>query len=411
MVVVPEDIVQKYVHVFNNLKLKITTLIPRPIALQSAYRKMIFRPDKDMVIDISYDFTQICLLRHGNLEYIRNVGIGARNLEVMIHDDKDKKQKSNEDEAMDESGSAGESGSTALKNRLMSKIKDLQNKQNPVLHTFFSEILRSLAFIQGRNYREYIENIFITGYAIRKESLIPYLKGRLNIPIFVLAPQFADDGVKSLNYGEFYSTVGTALHSDKLFNLLPKKYLTGLLFKKMNALLVFIMIVSFVGAGYLSLIQKRVTDSKVKLTEQYNQEYEKLNPIEGMYKDFQQQISEVNEENQELKSYIKPRPPLIEVMRFFSNETPKDIRLEKLSFVNLVPQGQGKKKNEKFRSDYKYQVELEGILSSEILMSDVGLINFMNHLNSLDYFKHVELLNKLKNPEEKSTRFTLRLYL
>ena len=406
VIAAPEEVVSGYLHVFDASGVELTSIIPRPSAIQAAYRRMIFRPGRDLLIDIGYDLTQMCFIKNGDVEFIRNVSIGSRNLEVTIHSNpKDTNEGTDGHKGAKNDLSADKPDE--VRNRLLSRIKDLKNKQNPVLHTFFSEILRSLAFFQGKNVQQYIERIFVTGYGIRKESLLPYLKSRLNIPLFILTPQFEERPNRTIEFGEYFSTLGTTLQDSNAANILPQQYKTKFLFKKLNLGLSTLLVLLVVVLGFLWNGQHKLIAQKKALIRSYHQEYEALNPVEGKYREIQQLIGDVNKKNNELKSYIQQRPPVVEILRLFSNEVPPSIRLDKLNFIQINT-GSDKKK---FKNDFKYQLDLNGIITTDPLMADVTLINFVNHLIDLKYFKHIELLNKLKDPEKKITRFGIRVFL
>ena len=402
----PAEVINRYLSVFEAANIELASIIPRPSAIQAAYRRMIFRPGRDLLIDIGYDLTQMCFIKNGDVEFVRNVSIGSRNLEVTIHSNP---KDADENKAGRKSVSAGLSADKPeeVRSRLLNRIKDLKNKQNPVLHTFFSEILRSLAFFQGKNVQQYIERIFVTGYGIRKESLLPYLKSRLNIPLFILTPQFEERPNRTIEFGEYFSTLGTTLQDSKAANLLPQHYNTKLLFKKLNMGLSTLLALLVLVLGLLWNGQHKLIAQKKALIRSYHQEYEALNPVEGKYREIQQLIGDVNKKNNELKSYIQQRPPVVEILRLFSNEVPPTIRLDKLNFIQ-INKGSDKKK---FKNDFKYQLDIDGIITTDPLMADVTLINFVNHLIDLKYFKHIELLNKLKDPEKKITRFGIRVFL
>ncbi len=402
----PEEVVTSYLRVFENAGIELSSIIPRPSAIQAAYRRMIFRPGRDLLIDIGYDLTQMCFIKNGDVEFIRNVSIGSRNLEVTIHSNPtDTNEIRAGNKGVNEDLSADKPDE--VRSRLLSRIKDLKNKQNPVLHTFFSEILRSLAFFQGKNVQQYIERIFVTGYGIRKESLLPYLKSRLNIPLFILTPQFEDRPNRTIEFGEYFSTLGTTLQDSNAANILPQQYKTKFLFKKLNMGLSTLLALLLVVLGFLWNGQYKLIAQKKALIRSYHQEYEALNPVEGKYREIQQLIGDVNKKNNELKSYIQQRPPVVDILRLFSNEVPPTIRLDKLNFIQINT-GTDKKK---FKNEYKYQLDINGIITIDPLMADVTLINFVNHLIDLKYFKHIELLNKLKDPEKKITRFGIRVFL
>ena len=405
----PFKVINDYTHIFENLKIEVKSIYPRPAAIQAAYRRMVFRPGRDLVINVAYDLTQMAFLKNGILEFIRNVSIGSRNLEVTIHEPESEAEKKKQKTEKSSNLDATENPSL-LRDRLRSKIDDLKNKQNPVLHTFFSEILRSLAFIQGRNINNYIERIFITGYGVRKESLIPYLRSRLNMPVFVLTPQLKETEKRTVKYAGFFTTLGNALQERKSFNLLDKKYKIRKVIKKINFLLIFICILLAFSLGYISYKQAAIINQKKMLIDQYSLEYRQLNPIEDLYKNLKEQIKQVNQKNSELYQYVKEQPPIIKVLQFFSNETPRSIRLEQIKFNKLTPDTKGKK-DAVFENSYEYQIDLSGVIKTEPLLGDVALINYINKLIELKFFKRVELLNKLKDPANKITKFDVRMYL
>lgn len=402
----PEEVINEYTRVFDAVGLEVNQLISRPTAIQFAYRRMVFRPGRDLLIDIGYDLTQMCFIKNGYVEFVRNVSIGSRNLEVTIHNRPEEKQ-FKKPGLKSAGGDVSEQQPDQVRSRLLSRIKDLKTRQNPVLHTFFSEILRSLAFFQGKDVQQYIERIFVTGYGIRKEALLPYLKSRLHIPLFILTPQFEDRDIKTIEFSEYFSTLGTTAPAKKSVNLLPEKYKNRFLFKRMNAGLAGLLIVLVGVLGMISKSQIELIEKKKETIASYKQEYQTLNPIEGKYQEVLELISDVNQKNTELKSYIKTRPPIIELLRLLSNEVPVGIRLEKIDFVKLNVEAAKKK----FQNDYKFQIDINGVITIDPLMSDVVLINFVNHLIELKYFKHIELLNKLKETDLKITRFGIRLYM
>ena len=412
IVAVPGEVVNYYTTIFDNVGLQLKQIIPRPAAIQGAYRKMVFRPGRDLVIDIEYDLTQICFLKNGEVQLIRNVSIGARNLEVSIHDQNTEPEKESRLKIeMPNQKPAGGDVSSGLRSKLLQKINDLKTKQNPVLHTFFSEILRSMAYIQGRDIQHYIERIFITGYGIRKESLFPYLKSRLSLPLFILTPQFTQSDTRTLDYGEYFSTLGTVQQENPVFNLLPKWYKVRAQFKKLNALLVTFAIPLFIFLGYVSYKQNIIIEQKKMLVAQYQKQYDQLNPIEGKFNEVLKEIDLINKKNKELKGYVTSRPPLVETLKLFSNKTPKEIRFENVTFNYLKTDKNKKNILDKFRNNYMYQIDITGTIYSDPVLSDVKLIEYINMLIGLKYFKNVQLLNKLKDPEAGTTQFTIRFYL
>ena len=407
----PYELIYEYIHIFDYAKIQISNIFPRPASIQASYRKIVKKPRRDLVINVGYDLTQMCFFKEGHLEFTRNVSIGSRNLEVSIHTPGET-ERGGRGERGDEQKSISTDSTSLLRDRLKSKISDLKTKQNPVLHTFFSEILRCMAYIQGRDLNQYIDRVFISGYGVRKESLIPYLRSRLNIPLFVLAPQFEKHDKRTVKYGGFFTTLGNSLQVNKSFNLLPDFYIARKIFRKLNRMLIVIILLLCAFLTYVSLEQKHLIQQKENLKAQYIKEYEQLNPFEGMYKELQKQIAEVNTKNTELQDYVDSRPPIIKVMQYFSNQTPKNIRLEKLEFHKLKDDNVSDEGAEaSFKTEYQYQIDISVTVMTDALLRDVTLINFIDRIIDSGFFKRVELLNKLTDPEQDVTRSDARMYL
>jgi len=413
--VVSNEIVKKYLEVLEKAGYKPERLLPRPTALSSAYQEMVKNPLKDLVIDISYDFTQICFLNHKRLEYIRNVGIGAYNLEIAIRSEKQNgnNNKNIEQLLSRQLNDIGEQPQNEIRKRLLKRIIEIQNKQIPVLQMFLSEILRTIEYFHENGVE--IDRIFLTGYGIKKEGLLPYLRKRLQQPVYVLAPQFSYSTEKSLDFGEFFAAMGTALHNTKDFNLVPDEYRARQKYRQLNVVLVLIIILLGILAGVVTKYQLETIESKENLLQQYDVQYKQLNPIERIYDSFRSQIEAVMKERTMLQQAVKEAPPLLEVLKLFSNEVPREIVLQSLFFgkykqtdrrkpVTKIKQQQGKSPK------YRYQIILSGIIRSDFLMGDVILINFINRLQNLKYFKDIRLTRKEKNQKKKLLRFDLMLF-
>ncbi|WP_456440861.1 hypothetical protein [Caldithrix abyssi] len=405
----PKETVNRFVYIFSHLKLPVHYLIPRPMSLVLAYNKMVDDPKSDLLINISYDFTQICYLKYGQLIYLRNLGIGSRNLEVTIK--QDEPLSINAKEKMDEGKlSEPERGESLLRRRLMEKLKDLKVKQNPVLHTFFAEILRSIAFIQGEDKRNFVERILLTGYGIQKESLIPYLKSRLTMPVFVLFPGFLENAHEdAIKYGEYTAAFGAVLADKNSINLIPKDYEEKLILARINRYVNLFCIVGAVTFGYLTFLQYQAITAKEANLSVLEAQYHELNPYEQAYINLLNLIGDVKKENLELQTKInKDKPPILEMMRLFSNLTPKAIRLT--SFVLQPLQTGGKIENENAPKDLpKYAMSITGEIKGDLVTGDVALINFINSLNNLNIFKSINLEQKNKDLQSKKIEFSLTL--
>ncbi len=411
VVFAPWETINRYVYIFEHLKMPVVQLIPRPAALIAAYERMVEVPKSDLLINISYDFTQILYLKGGRLEYIRNLGIGSRNLEFTIHNDSGEIAFGPQAESInpEQQLKNQDNSESILRKRLLERLKELKSKQNPVLHTFFSEILRSIAFIQGADRHNFIDRILLTGYGIQKESLVPYLKTRLNIPIFVIFPKLAGRSLsEQLKFGEFFTTIGTLLQKYDGFNLLPKKFKERILYGKLGCWLYFLILVHFLINGYMSMVQYEYYNRQAALVQTKEKEYAILNPFEQSYKQLLQLIGTIKKQNDKLKSQVETRPPILEMMRLLSNITPKNIHLDAFVFRKL--EAGGKLVNEEaLKNMPKYAVTIEGEISGDFVNGDVTLINFINSLDNLKFFKTIKLDHKERDQEKKVISFGLTM--
>ncbi len=408
VVFAPWETINRYVYIFEHLKLPVVQLVPRPAALMASYERMIEVPKSDLLINISYDFTQILYLKGGKLEYIRNLGIGSRNLEFTIHNDSSKIPMDTPNPSL--GGQSAESDtSSILRKRLLEKLKDLKTKQNPVLHTFFSEILRSIAFIQGNDRHNFIDRILLTGYGIQKESLVPYLKTRLNIPIFIIFPRLDDrPSSEQIKFGEFFSTIGTLLQKFKGINLLPKKFMECIFYRKLFRWLFFIMFLTGLIAGHVTYILYKVTKRQTYLVQEKEKEYIVVNPFEKSYKQLLQLIGTLEQQNKKLQSHVEAQPPILEMMRLLSNITPKEIRFNTFVFRKLT--AGGKLANQEHLKDMaKYAVTVEGEIHGDFVNGDVVLINFINSLDNLNFFKSIKLDHKERDQQNNTITFGLTI--
>ncbi len=404
----PKETINRYMYIFEHLKINVQQLIPRPAGLWAAYERLVETPKSDLLINISYDFTQIIYLKHGNLSYIRNLGIGARNLEFTIHDDSGSLPLNSMVTSPNSPVPEGKKESI-LRKRLLEKIKDLKTKQNPVLHTFFSEFLRSIAYIQGIDRSNYIDRILLTGYGIHKESLLPYLKGRLNIPIFIIYPKLDERPLREqFKFGEFFTTFGTLVQRHEGFNLLPEQFKERIKYKKLSRWLFFVIFLTGLIAGYLSFIQYKIYQKQAALVVEKEKEYLALNPFEEAYKNLLVLIGNAKRENQNLKSVVEKRAPIIEMMHLLSNLTPKQIRLN--AFVFRKIQAESKMVNEEaLKKLPKYSVTIEGEILGDFVNGDVILINYINSLNNLKFFKKIHLDHKERDQEKNKINFGLTM--
>ena len=415
--VVPGDVIRNLINMLDSAGLKPETLIPRPVASFHAFQHMIDKTDGDVLVDISYDITHINLITENNLEYARNISSGAANLEVAV---RDKKGKILGPDAMgfDDEDGIGKSGAVRpdkIRKVLRQRLKVLQAQQNPVLQLFKNELQNSVEYFNKLHKNKRAKRIFLTGYGIQKESLLSFLKNNLNLPVFVLSPKFEEYTNNALQFGQYFTTLGTVIGAKDSFNLIPRSYKNSIIFKRLNFLMVIFIIVALFGMGYLNNSANRTLDGLNSQLSNLQAQYEKLNPIETEYQKTNTKILSLQNEQTKLINLIKKESPAIQVMKFLSQETPKQIVLSDFDFILESNQKSGKKSSKPSpagkNAKPEYILQYSGNIVGDYLLSDITLINYVDHLKNLEVFKTVDIIDKQKKSKQQSMKFIIKAKL
>lgn len=415
VVTVPHEVVRMYMEILINVGMRPEKLVPRPIALATAYNTMIPEPDNDLVVVISTFFTQICYFRNGKLQFFRNAALGVSNIQKAM-EEKNNGSLSVNDElkklAKKEEPVQKKDISTAIKERLFNKVKESKTEENSIIKMLYSEIKRSVDYINNIFPNEKIKRTFVSGIGIQEKEIMEYLQEQFNDSIVLLKPQFSSTEINTNRYGEYFNALGTSLQVGKEFDTIPFQYKSSQVFKNVNILLITLLFLSMAGAFSFSSFQKYDYVKHLNTLAQLGQQYQRLNPIQARYDDTILEYSEVQKDKNALLGFMKKTPELLEVLRLFSNETPPFIILNEVNFEEYIPPKAIKNnKVQATKSNYEYRITLAGQIKSDFQMGDVILINFMNQLNDLNYFEEIKMTNKRKEMDRGLFEFWLELLL
>lgn len=407
--VIPKKTILKYIAVFQNAKIELQGLIPRFAALHTAFRQMVPLQERDILIDISTTFSQLCYFKGGKLSHIRNIGIGSNNLDI-----NNISRNNSVDLYKDTPHPASQTnpdGDSILGSRLKKRLELLKEKQDPVFHSFFSEVMRFIAFIQGKTNKNFIEHIYVSGSGIKKEGLIPYLQNRLKMPVNIILPCFSpSDTKRNAGNGEFLAALGVSLHPGDMFNFIPKEYKTKKIYTKLNWLLLTIIFFSSLGLSYFSSLRESAIENQLGLIRQYQEEYQSVALYEKNYNNCIAEITQLRNERNKLNAHISRNTPIVQILKLFSNEIPDEIQLYKLKIFK--PETGNQQQNDTYEGQMiSFNIILSGVIKGDPVSSNVILINFINHLNSLKYFKQIKLLEKQKGIKKPGLSFKMELSL
>jgi len=172
VIVIPGDVINYTMNLLESSGLKPEILIPKPIASYNAFQKFVTDQDADILVDLSYNITQINFITRKNIEYTRDIKSGASNLEFAIHD---KKNHISGSDAINVHEGITENGAIRpemIRKALQLRLRTLQVQQDPVLQLFKNELENSIEYFNNQYSKKGARRIFLTGYGIQKESLL-----------------------------------------------------------------------------------------------------------------------------------------------------------------------------------------------------------------------------------------------
>jgi hypothetical protein len=372
---------------------------------------MVPKTQNDLVAVVSTDFTELCYLDFGRFQFFRKVAIGTSKFADAKNEDNsvDIKTKLKKLSSTKDDKKNGDL-SSKIRANLFEKIKDSKSNENPFIKMFLSEVKRSIEFLNN-SYSQKIERLFITGSGVKIAELISYLKEQLDIPVILLRPQFSLSEKDPNRYTDYFAVLGTALHLEKDVDFIPRQYKDVQIFKSLNILLILLFFIAGAALLYLNSYNQEEFKQNQKILAQQMEQYNILNPVEKEYNTRIMEIGKLQKEKQRLLAHIKEPPHLLEVMHLVSNEIPPEIIINALQFGNFRSEKYTVKKGRETLPEFTYTVTLVGQVKSEYLMGDVILINFINHLTDLKYFKRIRLKNKTKELDRALFEFELNLFI
>lgn len=408
---VPGEIVRNFLNALDKAGLKPEKLIPRPLSITATYSKMVPETECDLIAVISSDFTEICYSDFGRFMFFRKAALGSSDIQKAM---KDGSVTNSEVQAKklnkSTNGNNGDDISSKIRAKLFQKIKDTHSDENPVIKMFLSEINRSIEFLSVR-FKQKVKRLFLSGGGAQINELVHYLQEQLDISVVLLQPQFSISESNPNRYSEYFTVLGTALHSDKKVDFIPSPYKKVQILKSLNILLIVVCAIVAVGMYHLKSLNKEDIQHNNELLTQVQNQYQRLNPVENRYNETVLDVSKIQQEKRGLQNFVRETPQVLEIMRLISNKIPSEIILNSAQFGNYRTTKYTSKRGRETPPEFTYQLTLIGQIKSEYLMGDVILINFINELTDLKYFNKIQLKNKNKELDKGIFEFELILLI
>ena len=418
VVIVPGQIVERYMNALLHTGLKPDTLIPRPIALYNIYKRMMPDPANDIIVDISYELTHIIALRQSQIAFTRTITSGATNLESAVHKKKAVLLQPETFKVGDDPGIGREGAikAEAIRKVLKNRLRAINAQQIPVLQLYKNEIQSSLGFLNTLINNAKNIRIFLTGYGIQKENLIGYLRNQLNVGVNLLSPRLGSDSLSA--YGEYSAVIGAVTNGKTPYNVVPEEFKSNAFFKQLN------LVASLIGMFSLVLISWETyttyqTISRVDAEiQKVERKYRKINPVQIEYVNLRKKIKNTEKQRRQLTQSLLPGSPVTDIMKLLSNETPEQIVLTEVEVhpdYGKTPERKKRKKKKSTSSKkkskkqtIKHIVKISGYVNGDYLMSDVILINYVDRLKKIGFFKNIDVNDKVKRSKKKQLTFDLK---
>jgi type IV pilus assembly protein PilM len=404
--------VRKYLILLGELNIYPNMILTKPISLHSALQNLTYEwavEEKTTVLaEIGKETTLLNFYRDGKLEFVRSIMLGSNKIDsaldkpikfkdkhIKLHPDKIEIYKQKHGILL-ELLSGNTTKSFFPYNQLFEFIK-------PILQMFVSELKRSFTFYLNSYNHDQVDLLFITGGGTKLKNIDKFLEMRLDVPVHTIAPSFPSIVQGSYKPGyEYTACFGAASRKEKSFNFIPKDIKTENKYRQVqNTLKIAVSLVFAIILVYSSFI---FFDEK-NYTTQVNdmeQQYQGLHISEIKYNEVLNQVRAQEKKKQDLLGNVSTDPKIINILKIFSNLTPQDIALTSIDFFDIGSSNLFE--NVKIEES---MVVIKGNIYKNFLSADITLIEFMNNLKELNYFKEITLAEKSKRINERIFLFKI----
>ncbi|NQT30236.1 MAG: pilus assembly protein PilM [Candidatus Saganbacteria bacterium] len=375
--------------------LKLVAIRVMPDALLAAFSKEMV-VDKDQIISVIYmgkRTTNISILKHGNVEFNRELNIGGENITlamsgVLVSDEG--RVELNPEEAEKIKIEYG----IPIDAEKYPQIRDLpfgqlQAMARPALERVQSEIMRTFEYYKGQTGEANIDKIFLSGGSSLTKNLAAFLSEGLGVPIVVpqiekellIDESITDKEGLEKNLQRLSAAIGAALLLDEKINLVPRevrhhyKAMAQKVFRPQYVIPVFILALALIYLffwvqGYFLKQESDYVGAKLA---EYRPRVETLNILEKTVQDEQKR-------KLAFLAYRQKETQMLGVMEEISRLIPSNVFIDTLK---LTPD----------------QVHLWGVVFGKGDAPENVLSRFVLILSKSNFFKSVKLIEAKKNEE------------
>ncbi len=410
-IIAQESFIRKQLTLLNEVGIYPKSIIAKPVALASALELLTYEwaiEEKTSVLaEIGKESTQLNFYKNGKLEFVRSLTLGSNKIDRALHNPiklKDKKiklQPQKIDLYKQKYGIIPELLTGTKKSYF--PYDKLFFAIQPILQMFVSELQRSFTFYLTSYDCDKIDLLFVTGCGAKLKNIDKYLELKLDLPTLNIAPSFPSIIQGSYKPGfEYTACFGAGSRIRKDFDFLPDDIKKENNYRKAHnplkiaILLVFICLLSYSSILYFD--EQNYFNQVSSLESRYN----KLYSSEIQYNKVLEEVRIQEKKKHNLIGNISIDTKISNVLKVLSNLTPNDVTLTSIKYYEAGAQ--------KLFVEIKTEesmVEIQGSVYKNFLSADITLIEFMNSLKKLNYFKEIILADKIKRIKDKIFLFKI----
>jgi len=412
-VITHDAFVRKKLKLLSELDIYPKYVIAKPIALSAALKHLTnewaLEEKIAALAEIGTETTLLSFYYNGKLEFVRTVMFGSSKINRALDNPiklKDKQIKLQPDKIelyKQKHGILLEILENPENTKSLFPYNQLYEFVQPVLQLFVSELKRSFAFYLNSNDHENVNLLFITGSGTKLKNMDKFLQSRLQVPVHTIAPAFPSVVQENYKLGfEYTACFGAGIRKDKKFNFIPKDLLFENKYRSsQKSLLIAVSIIFAIILVYSSFLYFDEQKYVEQVSSMENR-YLELHPSEVKYRKIIEEVRAQEKKKQDLIGNVNIDSKMVNVLKVFSNITPSDVALTSIDYYEPG--------TSTLFEDVKAEesmVIIKGMVYKNFVSADITLIEFMNSLKKLNYFKEITLSEKTKRLKEKIFLFRI----
>lgn len=412
-IIAREKFVKKYLDILKKINVYPKKVIVKPLAyvhaLETLTYRRIFTQKNIALIDIGLDTTLLCFFHNGALEFINTLPIGSKDIDRELSQPLIFKNRTIniKPEKMELFKRKYGIINDLLKHpeKSIFPYSRLMNNMLPVLKKYVYEIKRAVTFYENSPSGSKVQVAFITGKGSYLKNLSSFLIHELGFMVFPMG-LFCRGKKASEQYQgrEYTACFGAACHLGKNFNLIPKILRIAKKYKYWQKILISSSLFVFSVLLFLSIQFSNIIATNHLNNVKVKTEYQQIAESGQKYYQMTLHKKELDQFKFSLLNEFQNQSVLLKNLKILSALTPKEIVLSSIEY-----EGKGTSKLYNMKEENEGIIIISGTVYKDFMTSDISLLQFITKLQNLNYFKNIEIADKVKDENHKILSFKITM--